>query len=392
MTPAARAAAAIYILDIWEAGDQRAEKILRDWGRANRYAGSKDRLAIGDLVYTCLRRRRSLAWGRGATGGRGMVLGLVLDEGAEADEVFSGAKYAPPVLTDDEAALVEAPALDPVAHDHPDWMETALKQSLGDAYGSALSALQTRAPIGLRVNRLRATVEDVMDQLAEDGVEAIASPLDPDALVAPPGARIAMARAYTDGLVELQDPASQVAARLAAAAPGETVLDYCAGGGGKTLALASHMQGEGRLIAHDISAARLAQAQDRAARAGAVVELAEPGAPAGDLAGRCDLVFVDAPCSGSGSWRRDPEGKWRLTEDRLAKYQALQRQVFADAMAFVRPGGRIAYATCSLFQSENDQQISHFLEQFTGLSPGARLMLMPDELHDGFFCQMLHLP
>ncbi len=390
MTPAARAAAAIEILDTWEAGDQRAEKVLRDWGRANRYAGSGDRRAIGDLVYTCIRRRRSLLTGRSATGGRGMILGLVTDEGADPGDVFSGAKYAPAALTEAELAAPDTPPSDPMRFDHPDWMEAPLKRSLGVEYPEVMEALQSRAPIGLRVNRLKTTVTDAVSALEADGVETIPSELDEDALVAPPGARIGQAEAYLSGEVELQDPASQAVARLAAAQAGETVLDYCAGGGGKTLALAAHMGGKGRLIAHDIATERLKQTTSRAERASADVECRGPD-DMGALIGACDLVFVDAPCTGSGSWRRDPEGKWRLTEQRFADYQTLQREVFASALSYVAPGGRLAYATCSVFTEENADLTDWALAKFAQLKPGASLTLTPGPLHDGFYCRVFHL-
>lgn len=390
MTPAARAAAAIEILDAWEAGDQRAEKVLRDWGRANRYAGSGDRRAIGDLVYTCIRRRRSLLTTHGATGGRGMILGLVTDEGADPHDVFSGVKYAPSALTEAELAAPNTPPTDPMRYDHPDWMEAPLKRSLGDGYSEVMEALQSRAPIGLRVNRLKATVADVVGALEADGVETIPSDLDEDALVAPPGARIGQAEAYLNGEVELQDPASQAVARLASAKAGEVVLDFCAGGGGKALALAAHMGGQGRLIAHDIATDRLKQAASRAERASAAIECRGPE-EMDDLFGACDLVFVDAPCTGSGSWRRDPEGKWRLTEGRFIEYLALQREVFANALRHVAPGGRLAYATCSLFAEENADLATWAAGEFPQLKPGASLTLTPAPLHDGFYCSVFHL-
>lgn len=390
MTPAARAAGAIEILDMWEAGDQRAEKILRDWGRANRYAGSGDRRAIGDLVYTCIRRRRSLLTTHGGAGGRGMVLGLVTAEGADPTDVFSGAKYAPPPLTEAELAAPDATPTDPMRFDHPDWMEAPLKRSLGDGYTDVMGALQSRAPIGLRVNRLKTTVADAAQALETDGVETIPSDLDEDALVAPPGARIGQAEAYLNGEVELQDPASQAVARLAAAQAGETVLDFCAGGGGKTLALAAHMGGQGRLIAHDIATDRLKQTASRAERAGASIECRGPE-EMDELVGACDLVFVDAPCTGSGSWRRDPEGKWRLTESQFAEYQALQRDVLTSAIRYVAPGGRLAYATCSVFAEENVDLTDWAASEFGRLSPGASLNLSPAPLHDGFYCCVFHV-
>ncbi len=383
MTPSARLAAAIEALEAIERSDEPAERLLAAWGRANRYAGSKDRAAVADRVFDCLRRRRSLAWPLRADTARAAVLGSVLAEGGEPAALFTGQGHAPAALTVDEmAALAEPPppAPDPVRLDYPDWLDAPLREGLGDAFEASLLAMQTRAPVDMRVNTLRADVDAARRRLLADGVETSSGPfpdLAPHCLRAAPGAPVARGRAYADGLVELQDAASQAVAAFAEARPGEAVLDFCAGGGGKTLALAAEMGGPaapGRLIAHDVAQRRMANLPARLARAGARADIVAPERVAA-LRGRCELVFVDAPCSGSGAWRRDPAAKWRLTPERLTRLCALQEDVIAAATACVRPGGRLVYATCSVLAAEN-------AGRFAG---SAQLVLRPADGADGFY-------
>ncbi|MEM8753738.1 MAG: RsmB/NOP family class I SAM-dependent RNA methyltransferase, partial [Pseudomonadota bacterium] len=352
-----------------------------------RYAGSKDRRAVADLVYDCLRRRRSLAWASGAEGGRGLLHGLAAAEGWPLDAVFSGEGHAPGPLTEDEKSAGRGAPPDPVRYDHPDWLEAPLKASLGDAYAAAMAAMAARAPVDLRVNRLKTDRDGALAALAEDGVEA--APLaEPDAIRCPPGARVAASSAFRDGLVELQDAASQAVARAAAPRPGDAILDYCAGGGGKALAFAS-LTAEGgvqraRVVAHDVEPKRMADIPARAARAGARIEVAG-GAALAAMGAVFDLVFVDAPCSGSGSWRRDPEGKWRLTETRFAELIETQREAFRAARAFLRPGGRIAYATCSQLDAENRGQTAFLLRSDAGLSLIDERAFRTDQGADGLY-------
>lgn len=376
MTPAARLAAAIDVLARLDAEPVAAERALADWGRAHRFAGSRDRAAIGDALHAMLRRRRSLSWGLGAHA-RAAAIGL-------APDLFGAAPHAPPPLTEAERAALAARAAppDPVRYDHPDWLEAPLRASLGEAYASAMTALQQRAPLDLRVNALRADRETAAALLAEDGIETAPAPLADTALRAAPGAPIRRSRAFLEGLVEPQDAASQAAALLVRPGPGAVVLDYCAGAGGKALALAAT---GARVLAHDAEPRRMRPLPERAARAGAdVTRLDAAGLAA--LAGRCDLVFVDAPCSGSGSWRRDPLGKWRLTPDRLAALTALQPRILREAARFVRPGGALVYATCSILDEENDAAVER-----AGLEarPEARLRVVPGDAGDGFFAQAL---
>ncbi len=385
MTPGARAAAAIEILDAWEAGEGRAEPLLRAWGRASRFAGAKDRRAVADIVYDCLRRRRSLAARSGARGGRGLVLGLALAEGWPLESVFSGEGHAPAPPSAVELTGEEGPP----PPDHPDWLEPLLRESLGPHYDAAMAALAARAPVDLRVNRLRTDREGARAALAAEGIETAPLP-EPDALRAPPGAPAARSRAYLDGLVELQDASSQAGAAFAAPQPGETILDFCAGGGGKALAFASMTGGGARILAHDVAPARMRDLPTRAARAGAKIELVGGEALAA-LRGRCDLVYVDAPCSGSGAWRRDPEAKWSLTPERLLALRAAQQDAFAAALAHVRPGGRIAYATCSVLSAENQAQAATFSAEYALPAP-EEMTRWPGEAGDGFYCAVFSLP
>lgn len=385
MTPAARYLAAIEVLEAALAGEGPPDRVLAAWGRAHRFAGSKDRAAIGDIVFDGLRRLRSLGWRLRAAGtgpARAAVLGLALEQGADLDALASD-RHGPAPLGDAERAALAAdppPMPDPVRLDYPDWLDGALRDSLGTDFEAAMEALRRRAPLDLRVNTLKTTREAARAALAAEGVETVPVPGVPTALRAPAGAPVARAQSYATGVVELQDAASQAAAALAAAQPGETVLDFCAGGGGKTLALGAAMGGRGRLVAHDADPGRMRDLPARAARAGTRVELADAAA-LDALRGRCDLVFVDAPCSGSGSWRRDPWGKWRLDEARLRGLLASQRAILAEAARCLAPGGRLAYATCSVLSAENAQAAL-----WAGRPADRELRLTPADGADGFYC------
>jgi 16S rRNA (cytosine967-C5)-methyltransferase len=326
-----------------------------------------------------------VGWETGDETARAAVVGSAAAQGTDPATLFTGVGYAPAALTPAEKAALSRPAPAPpdaVRLDAPDWLEARLRRSLGAAFEPAMAALRDRAPVDMRVNLLRADVAAARAALAADGIEAAPGPHSPTCLRAPPGAPVAAGRAYAAGLVELQDAASQAAADLAAARPGETVLDFCAGGGGKTLALAAAMRGRGRLLAHDVDPRRMRDLPERAARAGAPVALVAPG-DLGALEGACDLVFVDAPCSGSGSWRRDPSGKWSLDERALGDLIAAQAGVFARAARFVRPGGRLAFATCSFLDEENERA-----PPCAAGPPTATLRLTPADGADGFFCAL----
>lgn len=405
MTPSARLSAAISLLDEWAESDQGMDRLLARWARENRYAGAKDRAAISDLVYDCLRRRRSLAGRGGAQTGRAIVAALVADSGADADALFTGDRFAPSPLTQAEhAALAAEPVLsDAERLDIPDWLDSPLRESLGEDFEPALLALRARAPLDLRVNALKANVYDARAALTREGVETVAGPFSPWCLRVTDGARnVARSTAYQQGHVEIQDAASQAVALLAAPAPMTTVVDLCAGGGGKTLALAAGMQGIGRLIAHDVAPQRLRDLPARAARAGIIPDIV-PTAELDALAGKADLVLVDAPCSGSGAWRRNPDSKWRLTPARLEDLASAQAESLDMGARLTAPGGRLVYATCSVLKAENEVAAAAFLARnpdfevlppdlalLTGGSglrpsePGIRLHPAPDG-GDGFY-------
>jgi 16S rRNA (cytosine967-C5)-methyltransferase len=378
MTPAARIAAAIGVLDQWLGGEP-AERALTNWGRANRFAGSGDRAAIRDHVFDAIRCRRSFAARGGAETGRGLMIGALREAGVDPGTLFTGEGYAP-------APLTEAEGVDPgpsdealVAFDCPEWLAPRLRAALGDRFAQVMALLRTRAPVFLRVNVARATVEEAVASLTGEGIVAVPHPLSPTALEVTENARrVKSAAAFREGLVELQDAASQaVVDALLPMAPGARVLDYCAGGGGKALALAAH---GARVTAHDADPRRMADLPERARRAGARIDVAERLGRE-----RFDLVLVDAPCSGSGAWRRQPEAKWRLDEARLAALTALQGEVLRAAARHVAPGGTLAYATCSLLEDENGAVVDAFLAETPRFVRLAERRLTPIDGGDGFF-------
>jgi 16S rRNA (cytosine967-C5)-methyltransferase len=388
MTPAARNQAAIEILEGWAPG-RPMDRLLTGWGRAHRFAGSGDRAAIADLVYDALRRWRSLGWpeGAGAEGARARLLALAAEAGA-VEAVFSGARHAPAPPTEAERAWLArregelAGAPEAVRLDVPDWLLPEFRASLGARTAAVLEALRGRAPVDLRVNRLKGDAAAAREALAEAGVETEPAPLAPDGLRVTAGARaLRRAAPLLDGRVEVQDAASQAVAAFACARPGERALDFCAGGGGKALALAAEMGGAGEVVAHDAAPARMADLPGRAAREGAAIRVLPGAVPE---AGRFDLVFADAPCSGSGAWRRNPDAKWALTPEGLARMTGLQAQVLDAAARFVRPGGRLVYATCSLLEAENGAAAAAFAAR-GGPEPAEVLRLTPLEGGDGFF-------
>jgi 16S rRNA (cytosine967-C5)-methyltransferase len=380
MTPAARLSAAIGLLDRVLEGEP-AERALTQWGRENRYAGSGDRAAIRDHVYDALRRRRSLAALGGAETGRGIILGAVRDAGQDVAALFTGVGHAPAVLTAEEAAFVPPGDLPlAVRGDMPDWLAGRLVAALGAEAEPVMMALRARAGVHLRVNVARVTREEAARVLAADGIGVVAHPEVKTALVVVENERkIRDSGAYRDGLVELQDAASQAAVLALPLKDGDRVLDFCAGGGGKTLAMGARARLE--LVAHDVAPARMRDLGPRAARAGVRVREAV------DLAGLgvFDLVLVDAPCSGSGTWRRAPEAKWRLTPEGLEGLCRTQDEVLARAAALVAAGGHLAYATCSVLPEENDARVGAFLAAHEGWVVQGVLRLMPGDLHDGFY-------
>ncbi|WP_138423224.1 RsmB/NOP family class I SAM-dependent RNA methyltransferase [Maritimibacter alexandrii] len=383
MTPAARLSAAIEILDDWLAG-AAPEQVLTRWGRANRYAGSKDRAAIRDIVYDAVRCRRSFATLGGGVTGRGLVLGGLRAAGADPDELFTGDRFAPTPLADEERTVPDLANVAPAVRlDLPDWVLPLMQDSLGADCEAVAQTLRHRAPVFLRVNTAKVSRAGAQAALADEGIGTTEHTLSDTALEVTSGARrVHISRAYQDGLVELQDAASQAVIDLLDVTPGVRVLDYCAGGGGKALALAA--QGAA-VTAHDIDAGRMRDLPERARRAGADIDISAPG-QSGD---GFDLVFADAPCSGSGSWRRAPQGKWSLTRDGLDALCRIQATILDEIADRVRPGGRIAYATCSLFDEENMSQIKAFVARRPEWTLTASRRFTPLDGGDGFFVAIL---
>jgi 16S rRNA (cytosine967-C5)-methyltransferase len=385
MTPAARVAAAIGILDRALAGEP-LEKVLTTWARGNRFAGSGDRAAIRDLAFDAMRRRRSLAHLGGGETGRGVMLGLMRHQGEALDEIFSGVGYAPAPLTEAERGYRPAPMSEALALDCPDWLEPALRDSLGEDFAEVMARLQSRAPVFLRVNPAKGDLAEALAALTAEGIEAHPVPEVPGALEVTGNARrIVNSNAYKTGRVELQDAASQAVVLELPVRDGARVLDFCAGGGGKTLALAA--RADLLLWAHDADPARLRDLPVRAERAGVEVELVDLQGVA--QAAPFDLVLLDVPCSGSGSWRRSPEGKWRLTSDALEQLLHTQDAILDQAADFVAKDGEMAYVTCSILRQENRARIDGFLHRH----PDWRLVrdreFLPGAPGDGFYLAVL---
>ncbi len=376
MTPAARLAAAIDVLAAIDRDRQPAATALKAWGTAHRFAGSGARAAIAGLVYDVLRRHASSGYLMDDDAARARALGMLkLERGLAVEAIAAlcdGSRFAPAPLSEAERKALAAGSLDgapaPVAGDYPAWLDEHLARAFGDDRAAAAAAMASRAPLDLRVNTLKTTREAMHASLAHLG--AAPTPWSPTGLRITLGAdaRSPGIHAETDfikGHVEVQDEGSQLAAILAAPEPGMQVIDLCAGAGGKTLALAALMRGKGRIVATDADKRQLAPIHARLARAGAHnVEVRAPkGAadPLADLAGLADLVVVDAPCTGTGTWRRNPDAKWRMRPGALELRLKDQGVVLERAARLVRPGGRIAYITCSVLEAENSEQIRKFI-------------------------------
>ena len=383
MTPAARLSAAIEVFADIDARRRPAADALKDWGLVHRFAGSSDRAAIAGLVYDALRRKASSCWLMGEATPRAALLGMLRRERgldmAAIEALCSGARFAPAPLSEKEKAALDADSLldmpAPVAGDYPDWLDPHFAKVFGDDRAAEGAALATRAPLDLRVNTLKAEREEVLPKLAHLHAEP--------AQWSPVGLRIRLGAeskspaihaepVFRRGEVEIQDEGSQLAALFAGAKPGQQVIDLAAGAGGKTLALAAAMDNRGQIYATDIDKRQLLPIHERIARAGARnIQVRTPRGEAdmlGDLNGRADLVLIDAPCTGTGTWRRNPDAKWRVRPGALAERVKEQAALLDRAAALAKAGGRIAYVTCSVLDDENGEQVRAFVSRTPGFS------------------------
>ncbi|MEE2950936.1 MAG: RsmB/NOP family class I SAM-dependent RNA methyltransferase [Pseudomonadota bacterium] len=374
-----RLSAAIEILADIEARRRPVADALKDWGLSHRFAGSKDRAAIGNLVYDALRRKRSYGARMGEESPRALVSAAALETLVSGPEALiaalEGDRFAPELpgaealsrFLDDDAA--HAPAA--VRADIPDWLAPQFEAAFGEDWVTEAAALSDRPPLDLRVNTLKSDRETVLAALKPFSPEPCA--------LSPVGVRIApiegdgrhpnvqVEAGFQKGWFEIQDEGSQLAALLSSAMPGGQVLDFCAGAGGKTLALSGAMENSGQIHAHDADRQRLAPIYERLKRAG--VRNAQVHDPRDDLSGlegAMDIVLIDAPCTGTGTWRRRPDAKWRLSEAALAKRSAEQDEVLEAASAFVKPGGTLLYVTCSVLHTENADRVEAFLDRNAG--------------------------
>ncbi len=376
MTPGARIAAAIEVLADIEARRRPAVEALKEWGFAHRFAGSGDRAAIAGLVYDTLRRKASAAYLMGEATPRALALGMLkLERGLDLAAVaalFDGARFSPAPLGEAERAALAAGTLDGapphVVGDYPEWLDDHLARVFGDERGEEGAALARRAPLDLRVNTLKGEREKAAAALSHLGAAPTRwSPVGLRILL-PADARspaVHAEPAFLKGLVEIQDEGSQLAALMSGARPGEQVIDLCAGGGGKTLALAAQMENRGQIYATDSDKRRLAPIHERLERAGVRnVQVRTPAGaadPLADRAGHADLVLIDAPCTGTGTWRRNPDAKWRVRPGALAERIREQDAVLDRAAGLTRPGGRIVYVTCSVLAEENADRLRAFV-------------------------------
>lgn len=377
MKPGARLAAAVEILDDMAQHHRTAQVALSDWGKSHRFAGSGDRAAIGTLVYDVLRRKQSLAAQMQSDSSRALVLAAAPRAYGLSNEAISGladgSEHVLSPLSDDETAgLARRISQDEkpyIAGDFPEWLEPSLLRVFGATAAQQGAALATRAPIDLRVNTLKADRDKVLKALAAYRAEPTQLAPYGIRIPAPVGAakapHIEAEAAHGKGWFEVQDEGSQLAAAIAGAGPRLQILDLCAGAGGKTLAMAATMHNTGQIYAYDRDKSQLRPIFERLKRAGARnVQVLNAGDEAAlmELGPRFDIVFVDAPCTGSGTWRRKPDAKWRLKPTNLAERQAEQKAVLALGASLVKPGGRLVYVTCSVLPEENGDQVAAFLQ------------------------------
>ncbi|WP_457154926.1 RsmB/NOP family class I SAM-dependent RNA methyltransferase [Mesorhizobium sp. P5_C1] len=377
-----RLAAAIEVLEDIGRRHRPVADALKDWGLSHRFAGGGDRAAIGNIVYDGLRRKRSAGWLLGEDTPRAIGFGaLLLEWGQTAqslNDALDGDKFAPPLLTAtelqaiSERRLADAPAA--VRADIPDWCVPLFEKTFSDTWADEGAALATRPPLDLRVNTLQANRDKVLAELTGTGAKPAA--IAPQGIRIPPidgdgrHPNVQAEPAFQKGWFEVQDEGSQVVAALSGAEAGMQVLDFCAGAGGKTLALSAAMDNRGQIFAHDAEKARLAPIFDRIRRSeNRNVQVVTKPAELAPLGNHMDIVLVDAPCTGSGTWRRRPDAKWRLTQRQLDARKGEQSAILEAAKAYVKSGGLLVYITCSVFDEENGEQVAAFRHRNSGFVP-----------------------
>jgi 16S rRNA (cytosine967-C5)-methyltransferase len=377
-----RLAGAIEILEDIERRHRPAADALKDWGLSHRFAGAGDRAAIGNIVYDALRRKRSAAWLFDSDAPRALGFGALILEWKEAPEslnaALEGDKFAPEPLSEGDVKSVASRTLEnapeAVRADCPDWCVPLLEGTFGPGWVTEAQGLAERPPLDLRVNALKADRARVLAELQGIGGEPCA--IAPHGVRIPPIAghgrhpNVQAEPAFQRGWFEVQDEGSQIVAELGAPASAGQMLDYCAGAGGKTLALSAAMENHGQIFAYDAEKVRLAPIFDRLRRAGSRnVQVVSPAHGLSALKGQMDVVLVDAPCTGSGTWRRRPDAKWRLSRKQLDVRIVEQAAILDAASAYVKPGGHLVYITCSVFEEENQRQIAAFTKRDPHFSP-----------------------
>ena len=381
MTPGARISAAIECLDQIFSGTA-AEKALTGWARKSRFAGSKDRAAVRDHVFDALRNRDSYAALGGGLNGRAVMIGLARAQELPLDELFNAQGHAPAPLSDEETSVTS----NSWHWDLQGWCAEKLENSHPKLAKDIASALKQRAPVDLRVNARKADREQAQAILEGEGIATLGVKIADHALrITQNPRKLKTSQAYIDGIVELQDAGSQALVNALPLGDGQRVLDYCAGGGGKSLAMAAQI--DGAFYAYDASEERMKDIEQRADRAGVTINCVADNARLEPQS--FDVVLCDAPCSGSGAWRRSPDAKWRLTEERLVDLLDIQSEILVSAQSFVSAGGFLCYATCSLFAEENEDQVNKFIAAFPRFKLMSHHNWTPLDDCDGFFVAVM---
>ncbi|SCA56908.1 tRNA/rRNA cytosine-C5-methylase [Candidatus Terasakiella magnetica] len=424
MKPAARLQSVIELLEAVFEGKRPADALSTDYFKARRYAGSKDRRFINTRLYETLRNRAKLGWLAEQVSLEATPRTLVLIDAALKEEdvqsLFTGDQYAPEALSAQEIGTLAllsdhdvTNAPDPIRFEYPEWLDKDLRESLGEHFEEVINALNQEAPLDIRINALHPDKAKAVEILKAQNIEAEPTPYSPWGLRSAKKVKLGGIKAYKEGLIDIQDEGSQLISLLTQPKDCELVMDFCAGAGGKTLAMAAEMENKGALYALDISPTRLYKMRPRLERAKVSNVHLHPIKAENDpwlkqFETRLDRVLIDAPCSGVGSWRRAPESRWKMTSELLEDLIGRQERILDSSAHLVRPGGYVVYATCSLLKRENEDQIAKFLtshDNYTVLPVSeawadlfdtecpfeGEFMQMRPDLHksDGFFCAIL---